>query len=513
MSSEFIHLHVHTEYSLLDGLSKIKKLVNRVKELDMPAVALTDHGVMYGAVEFYKACSAEGIKPLIGMEGYIVSGDHRKKEGRSDAGNNHLILLAADLSGYRNLMQLSTIAHLEGYYYRPRFSKDLLEKYSGGLICLSACAKGEVAQLLINKNYDAARKSAIWYRSVFKDRYFLEVQRHRYHDFLDRVKENVQILDKLQSLQRTEKIWVDGMVRLSRDLGIRLIATNDAHYINNTDATAQDTLVCISTGKRVSDIDRLRYVDAPTFHLTSQEEMTDLFPDLPDAVSNTRDILDLSDLKLELGKWYFPNIDIPKGKTAPDYLTELSRDQFTQKFSDSDREASDRLEYELQVIIKKGYSPYFLMMADMVNWCSGRGIITNTRGSAAGSLVSFVLGITTIDPLKYKLPFERFLNPFRPTPPDIDLDISDNRREELIAYVTAKYGAQKVAQICTFGRMLARAAVRDVGRVLGHPYSYPDKIAKLIPLGSQGFPMTLHKALDTSPELKLLYESDPQAKH
>jgi len=513
MSSNFVHLHVHTEYSLLDGLSKIKRLVSRVKELGMPAVAITDHGAMYGAIDFYKTCKSEGVKPIIGIEAYVVSGDHSKKAGRGDAENNHLVLLAQDLTGYRNLMQLTTIAHLQGYYYRPRFSRETLAKYHQGLVCLSACAKGEIGQLLINNDYASAKKSASWYQHLFGNRYYLEIQRHQFNDYFASVKDNPKILDKLTAMHTTEKIWVEGIVKLSRDLGIRLVATNDAHYIDQSDATAQDVLVCISTGKRVVDLDRLRYVDAPTFHLRSPQEMTRIFPDLPDAVANTLKVAEKIDLKVDLGKWYFPQIDIPQGRTAPQFLKETVLSRLEDRYPHPGTDTKTRLDYELEVIISKGYAPYFLMMADMVNWCTSQGIITNTRGSAAGSIISYVLGITTIDPIKYGLPFERFLNPFRPKPPDIDLDISDNRREELITYITDKYGSDKVAQICTFGRMLARAAVRDVGRVLGHPYSYPDKIAKLIPLGSQGFPMTIRKALDVSPELKLLYDSDPQAKN
>ncbi|KKU27668.1 MAG: polymerase III, alpha subunit protein [Microgenomates group bacterium GW2011_GWC1_46_20] len=313
------------------------------------------------------------------------------------------------------------------------------------------------------------------------------------------------VSDQLKRLAKTEKTWVEGVVKLSRDLGIRLVATNDAHYLEAADATAQDALVCISTGKNMSDVDRLRYIDAPTFHLCSPEEMAGLFPDLPDALSNTLRAAEKCDVKIELGKWYFPNIDLPDGQTATQTLQDLARVK-------TDAKHRKRLEYELEVICSKGYAPYFLMMADLVNWCTDHGIITNTRGSAAGSLVSYVTGVTTVDPILYDLPFERFLNPYRPSPPDIDLDVADNRREEVISYITGKYGSDKVAQICTFGRMLARAAVRDVARVLGHPYAFGDRIAKIIPIGSQGFPMSIDKALKESPELKNMYDSDPQVK-
>jgi len=497
MSAKFVHLHVHSEYSLLDGLPKISRLVRRAKELDMPAVALTDHGVMYGAIDFYKECTKEGIKPLIGMEAYVADKNNRE--------NNHLLLLAADHEGYQNLMKLSTIAHLEGFYYKPRFDKETLAKYHPGLICTSACPKGEIAQLLSDNSYHKAREAVEWYQHLFGDRYFLEIQRHQYADYFDSVKDNFRLLDKLKSLAKSEKTWVEGMVKLSRDLGIRLVATNDAHYIDQADATAQDALVCISTGKNTSDIDRLRYIDAPTFHLRSPEEMKNIFPDFPDALKNTLGVAEGCDVKIELGKWYFPNIDLPADQTATQALQDLARTK-------TDRLHAKRLEYELEVICSKGYAPYFLMMADLVNWCTDHGIITNTRGSAAGSLVSYVTGITTVDPILYDLPFERFLNPFRPSPPDIDLDVADDRREEVISYITQKYGPDKVAQICTFGRMLARAAVRDVARVLGHPYVFGDRIAKIIPLGSQGFPMSIERALKESPELKTMYDSDPQVK-
>ncbi|KKU95224.1 MAG: DNA-directed DNA polymerase, partial [Candidatus Gottesmanbacteria bacterium GW2011_GWA1_48_13] len=455
MSAKFVHLHVHSEYSLLDGLTQIDKLISRAKELDMSAVALTDHGVMYGVIEFYKAAKKAGIKPLIGMEGYVG-------EGKSES--NHLLLIAKNHTGYKNLMHLSTIAHLEGFYYKPRFTKELLAKYHSGLICTSACPKGEIGQLLIDGNYTAAKKAVLWYQELFKDDYYLEIQRHQYADYFATVKDNPKILDKLQKMQKSENLWVDGIVKLSRDVGIKLVATNDAHYLDQTDATAQDALVCISTGKNVSDIDRLRYIDTPTFHLRSIDEMAQIFPDLPDALSNTGEIAGKCEVEIELGQWYFPEIELPDKKSAPEYLQELAHARLESKYPHPTPEVKKRLEYELEVICSKGYSPYFLLLGDLVNWCTDHGIITNTRGSAAGSLVTYVIGITTVDPLRYELPFERFLNPFRPSPPDIDIDVADNRREEVIAYITQKYGADKVAQICTFGRMLARAAVRDVAR-------------------------------------------------
>ncbi|RJR24211.1 DNA polymerase III subunit alpha [Candidatus Microgenomates bacterium] len=508
----FIHLHVHTEYSLLDGLPKIKNLVKMAKELGMPAVALTDHGVMYGAIEFYKECKAQGIKPLIGIEAYTVNHDHKLKEGKENKDNNHLVLIAKNHKGYQNLMKLTSIAHLEGFYYRPRFDKETLEKYSEGLIALSACPAGELGELLINGQEAKARQTALWFAETFeKGSYFLEIQRHQYKDYIEKSPDR-KVKESLRQNQKSEDVWVKGIIKLSRELGLPLVATNDVHYLKKSDAKAQDALVCISTGKNVSDIERLRYVDTPTFYFRTEEEMREIFRDVPDAVDNTTKIPEMVDVEIELGKWFFPKYQLPEGKNAANQLRDLCNQRLKERYPGADEETKQRLEYELGVIIDKGYAPYFLMMADMVNWCTGQGIITNTRGSAAGSLVSYVMGITTIDPLRYGLPFERFLNPFRPKPPDIDLDIADDRREELIAHVTEEYGYDKVAQICTFGRMLARAAVRDVGRVLGHPYSFPDKIAKLIPMGSQGFPMTIKHALEITPELQSLYDSDSEAK-
>lgn len=508
----FTHLHVHSEYSLLDGLTKVKDLVARVKELGMQSVALTDHGVMYGAIEFYKECKAQGIKPLVGMEGYVVNGNHNHKEGKSDKENNHLVLIAKNFTGYANLMSITTMGHLEGFYYRPRVDKETLKKYSEGLIALSSCLKGEIPQLVVDGNYEKAKATALWFQEIFGEaNFYLEVQRHRYGDYLDKAPDR-KIHERLKYMQETEDKSNKGIIKLSRELGIPLVATNDAHYLKQEKAFAQDVLVCISTGKNVSDIDRLRYVDTPTFHLTTEEEMRELFRDVPDAVDNTNKIAEMVNLEINLGKWLFPKFEIPDNKEASDYLRELALQRFVIKYPENKTEIVERLQYELDVIIQKGYASYFLMMADLVNWCTEHGIITNTRGSAAGSLVSFVLGITTVDPIKYFLPFERFLNPFRPKPPDIDLDIADNRREELILYIVEKYGSDKVAQICTFGRMLARAAARDVGRVLGHPYSFPDKIAKLIPMGSQGFPMTIKHAIEISPDLKTMYDTDEEAK-
>ena len=512
MPANFVHLHNHTEYSLLDGLSKTKKMIAKLKAMDMTAAAITDHGVMYGVIEFYKNCQKEGIKPILGMEGYIVPENLRRKESKADRVNNHIVLLAKNMEGYKNLMKLSSIANVDGFYYRPRFDKESLQKHSSGLICLSACPKGELASAILENDLAKAKQVAAWYQEVFgSENYYLEVQRHQYEDYVASAQDN-KIKESLRQLQKTENTWVEGIVSLSRDLGIPIVATNDSHYIEQADAQAQDVLVCVSTAKNVTDTDRLRYVDTPTFFLRSEPEMRSIFPDLPDALTNTLKVASQIDLTIEMGKWHFPLFELPKNKDAPTLLRELCQARLSEHYDHMTEELQTRLDFELNTIIDKGYAPYFLILADMVNFCTDHGIITNTRGSAAGSVVSYIMGITTVDPLRYYLPFERFLNPFRPSPPDIDLDIADDRREELIVYVTEKYGHDKVAQICTFGRMLARAAVRDVARVLGHPYSFGDRIAKVIPLGSQGFPMSIDRALDESPELKALYDSDPQVK-
>lgn len=510
--SRFIHLHVHSEYSLLDGLSKTSGMVRRAKELEMNSIALTDHGSMSGAVEFYKSAMKEGIKPIVGVEAYITNRDHRVKESRQDRENNHLVLLAKSNEGYKNLMALTTIAHLEGYYYHPRFDKETFAKYTKGLIVASACFKGEVASLLIEEEYDKAKEVAGWYANLLGGgNYYLEIQRHRYGEFVSKTSDE-PIRNMLRRMAENEKKVIEGIVKISRELGIPLVATNDAHYVRPEDAVAQDVLVCIATGKNVSEINRLRYVDAPTFYITSSAEMADLFPEYPDALKNTVEIAERCELTLTLDKWYFPEYPIEKGKTYAEVFTERVEEGLHKVLSHITPEAKERLNYELKTINEKGYAPYFLIVSDFARWCSEHGIITNTRGSAAGSLVSYALGITNINPLQYDLPFERFLTVWRPSPPDIDFDIADDRREEVISYIVEKFGKEKVAQICTFGRMLARAAVRDVARVLGYPYATGDRIAKLIPLGSQGFPMTIERALETTPDLKTLYDKDADAR-
>ena len=504
--NKFVHLHNHTEYSLLDGLSRIKKLFAHVKENNMDAIAITDHGTMYGAVEFFKEGKKQEVKPIIGLEGYITRDMSTKIKD-----NFHVTLLAKNYEGYKNLMRLTSIAHLEGYYYKPRFSKEILEKHKEGLICFSGCPAAEIPQYLIDGNYDEAKKLTEWYANVFKDDFYVEIQRHGYEKILPNITDTV-LRSTLANVAAEGKTVEEGVIKLSRELGIPLVATNDAHYIKQGDAPAQDALVCIATGKNVSDIKRLRYIDNPDFYVKTPDEMTKIFEDLPDAIENTVKIAEKCEVEIPIGAWSFPKYNLPEGKTDAAYLEELTWAALPEKVENVTEEAKERIKYELSVINTKGYSPYFLIVRDMVNWCAANGIITNTRGSAAGSLVSFVLGITTVNPLIYNLPFERFLNPFRPSPPDIDFDISDNRRDDVIKYISDTYGSEKTAQICTFGRMLTKAAVRDIARVLGYPYATGDKIAKLVPLGAQGHPMTFERALNETPDLKALYESDADTK-
>ena len=487
----FVHLHVHTEYSLLDGLSKVKDLVKTVKEMGMNSIAITDHGTMYGTIEFYKACKKAGIKPIIGCEIYTT--DDRFDKTPNNRRARHLILLAKNKEGYKNLMKIVSIAHIEGFYYKPRIDWEILKKYKDGLICTSACIEGEINQLILAGKHDKALKKAKEFQKLFGEDYYLELQRHP--DSPDQDKAN------------------KGIVKISRELGIPLVATNDAHYLKKEDAFGQDVLLMVNTQTTINDPKRLSMSDVPDYYIKSPEEMTQSFSDFPDAIENTQKIADKCNLEIELGNWYFPKFKLPKGKSAKEALKELvdksAKEHYGKKL---DKEITSRLDYELDVICSKGYAAYFLIMRDFIQWAEKNNTPTNTRGSAAGCLVAFVLGITSVDPLIYQLPFERFLNKDRPSPPDIDLDIADSKRQDMLHHITEQYGHEAVAQICTFGRMMARGAVRDTARVLGYEYAVGDKISKLIPLGSQGFPMSIEKALSSTPDLKKLYDSDPDTK-
>jgi DNA polymerase III subunit alpha len=507
--AKFVHLHTHTEYSLLDGLSKIKKLVSRAKELGMDALAITDHGTMFGAIEFYKACVEADIKPIIGCELYVAPRSHTSKEGKADSDPFHLTVIAKNNTGYLNLMKLVSISHLEGFYYRPRVDRELLKKYSEGLICLSGCPGGELIKTLSTKGITGAMDVAKSYQEIFGEgNYFIELQNHFCRELLQRPGLDESAKRNLTELAELEEMTWEAAKVIQEKLGIESVATNDLHYIKSEDAEAQDALVCIQTGKLLTDTDRLRMVTTPNLYLKSPEEMIEAFKMMPEAVTNTHKIAEMVDFELELGKPKFPIFDIPDNKNADDYLRELTLEGAKNRMEMTD-EREERLNYELDLIRKKGYSTYFLIVSDFMNWAINQGILTNTRGSAAGSLVLFALGVTDIDSIHYKIPFERFLNPYRPSLPDIDSDMADDRRDEVIRYVMEKYGEDKVAHIVTFGTMMGRAAIRDIGRVMGVTYGEVDRIAKLVPPPHQGFHKPLKDAIAEIPELADLYKTDP----
>lgn len=489
----FVHLHTHSHYSLLDGMAKIDDLVKEAAKMGMPALALTDHGNMYGAIEFYKKCKKAKIKPIIGVEVYIAYESMRQKRSGIDDKRYHLVLLAKNETGYKNLIELVTLSNLEGFYYKPRIDREILRKHSKGLIGLSACLAGELPRFISRKDFETAEKIAKEYEEIFgKGNFYIEIGHHP----------NIEKHDEIR----------DGLVELAKTLDLPLVATQDIHYLKSEDATAQDFLVAIQTNANMADANRLS-MSAEDFSMRPPEQMIELFKNFPGAAENTIKIAEQCNLELGLGNWVFPKIELPDGQDVPTRLSEWAYENYEKKFGpekDSDGKIKKRLDYELNVIISKGYAPYFLVVSEIINYARNNGIFTNTRGSAAGSLVSYLIGITNIDPVMYKLPFERFLNPERPSPPDIDMDFADNKRDAVINYVKEKYGKEKVAQIGTFGTMMARAAVRDITRALGKPYDLGDKIAKLIPMGSQGFPMTIDQAIKMVPELNELYKKDSE---
>jgi DNA polymerase-3 subunit alpha len=491
--SRFVHLHVHTHYSLLDGLTQVDQLVGKAKFHGMDAVAITDHGAMYGAIEFYQACKKKEIKPLIGMEAYVAPKSRFEKSGRGGENDtSHLTLIAKNITGYRNLMKLATRASLEGFYYKPRTDHELLAELGEGIIALSGCLNGEIPKAILANEPIRARELIKKYQSYFGKDFYLEIQHH--------------------PTVSEQEIVNRGLFKLSEEFGIPLVATQDSHYLEPGDSDAQDILVCVQTGKTVDDPKRLdmRSLDVS---FPAGALMEEHFREYPGACETTGKIADTVNLELDLGKWVFPNYIPPGGMNAKDYLAQLSHEMLDAKYGGkAPTDVVARLEYELGIISKKGYDPYFLVVADYTNWARSQGIVSTTRGSAAGSLVSYSIGISEVNPLFFKLPFERFLNPSRPSPPDIDMDFADNRREEVLEYVKGKYGADKVAQICTFGTMQARAAVRDVTRALGLPYAFGDRLAKLIPPGAQGFAMTIDRAMVENAELAELVNRDPDAK-
>ncbi len=508
--ADFVHLHAHSQYSLLDGLSKIPQLIKTAKGLGMQAIAITDHGVMYGTIEFYKECLAAGIKPIIGVEMYVAKRSHLDKEGKLDSEPYHLTVLAKNYQGYLNLMKLTTIAHIEGYYYRPRIDKKLLKQYSEGLIVLSGCPSGEFIRSFEADNADKTEEVLKSYLDIFGEDFYLEIQRHPYKESLEQATDEV-IKKDMQRLMDIQEQTQKKVLEFSTKLGIKIVATNDFHYIKKEDAEAQDALLCVQTGKFLSETDRLRMIDTPDYYLKSAEEMAEVFKDLPQAIENTVKIAESVNIEIPLGVARFPVFKAPDGFTPMEYLKKITYEKASERFKLTEI-IKQRIEYELGVIEKKKYADYFLVVADFMDWAHQRGIITNTRGSAAGSMVLYCLGVTNLNPLDYLLPFERFLTIYRPTLPDIDVDIADDRRDEVIHYVMKKYGADRVAHIVTFGTMMGRAAIRDVGRVLGMSYSDVDKIAKLIPPPHQGFHKPLSDAIKEVPELSSLYRTDPQIK-
>ncbi|MDQ3099504.1 MAG: DNA polymerase III subunit alpha [bacterium] len=511
---DFVHLHVHTEFSLLDGLSKVKDAIKHVKKNGMDALAITDHGSMFGVIDFYKACQKEEIKAIIGVETYVARRAHNLKEGRQDAEPYHLLLLAKNYTGYKNLMKMISIAHIEGYYYRPRVDKTLLREFHEGIIATSACLANDIARAHIAGNYEEAKRIALDYQDIFGEgNFYLEIQRHYYRSYLKEHNVGDEIYQDLSETQVKEDAVYEGNIRLSRETGIPLVATNDCHYITQEDAEAQDCLICIGTGKQMAETTkRLRMVDARAYYLASPDEMKQWFKDVPDALENTVKIAEMCNLEIPIGKSQFPVFEIPEGYDPDGYLRHLTYEGAKTLLDLNDPIVTQRLDWELDIIKMKGYPTYFMIVADFMNWANNNKIITNTRGSAAGSLVSFAMGITTVNPLVYNLPFERFLNPLRPSTPDIDADMSDIHRDDLINYVKSKYGEDRVAQIGTFGKLMARAAVRDVARTMGIPISKADKMAKMVPEGAQGFPMTITRALAESTDLKQWYESDPEVR-
>jgi len=477
----FAHLHVHTEYSLLDGMCRIHQLISRAKELGMDSLAITDHGAMHGVIDFYLAAKEAGIKPVLGCEFYVAPVGRRSRE----AGNKnpyHLILLARNEVGYHNLIQLTTKAHLEGFYYRPRVDRELLAEHHQGLVALSACTQGEIPRLILEGRAEEARETARWYREVFGN-FYLEVQRH--------------------ALPELDQINPE-LIAISRELDIPLVATNDVHYVQREDASAHELLLCIQTNSTIYDEKRMR-MPGDSFYLKSPQEMAELFSDLPQAVENSQSIADMCQLELQFGRLLLPEVQTPEGKTADDYLEQLCREGLERRFSEPTPEVVERLEHELDVVRKTNFANYFLVVWDLISFAKERKILFGVRGSAAASLILYCLGITNIDPLKHGLVFERFLNVERKEMPDIDLDFQDDRRDEVISYAAQKYGHDRVAQIITFGTLGARAALRDVGRAMAMPYGEVDRVARLVP---PLLNMTLKRALEESGELKELYLDD-----
>ena len=488
---DFVHLHVHSEYSLLDGMCRIKDIPKRAKELGMKAIALTDHGVMFGSALFFQACQKEGIKAIIGCEVYVAPGSRFDKDfSRDDDKYNHLILLAKDKEGYQNLIRLVSIGFTEGFYSKPRIDKEVLEKYSKGLICLSSCLAGEVSKAVLEDNMEKAETVAKWFKDIFGEDYYLEIQNNG-------LREQVLVNQKL--------------IQLSRKLNIPLVATNDAHYLKKEDSFIHEILLCMQTGKRLTDEDRMRF-DTDEFYIKSPEEMSDYFEAVPEAIENTVKIADKCNFEFEFGVTKLPNYEVPKEyKTHEDYFRAIAEDGLIKRYGKNfSQEIRQRADYEMSVISKMGYVDYFLIVSDFIHFAKTHDIpVGPGRGSGAGSLIAYAMEITDIDPIKYGLLFERFLNPERISMPDFDVDFSDVKREKVIEYVTKKYGTDHVSQIITFGTLAAKNVIRSVGRVLNISLPEVDKIAKLIPREPH---ITIDQSLEEVKELKVLYDEDETVK-
>jgi len=494
--SPFVHLHTHSHYSLLEALPKTKALVKAMKERKMDTFALTDNGVLYGIIDFYQKCKDEEIKLIVGMDAYLAPNGRLQKRGKMDAKPNRLVLLCENMNGYKNLVQLSSRGFLEGFYYKPRLDKELLKEFcqgkDHGLIVLSGGRFSDIDQAIVNDNRDTAKKLIEEYVQIFgQNNFFLEL--------VDR--------PEIPEQETTNTV----LAELGKEMGVPIVATKNVFYLKPQDVEAWKILQCVKDGRNLEEFDRTQTYDYDA-SLVEAEYMINRFKDFPEAIENTRKIADRCDVQFDLGKWNFAHFEVPDGLTHLEYLRQRAFNELPDKVGEVTEEMKKRIEYELSVIEFKGFAPYFLIVSDYIEWARAHGIMTTTRGSAAGSLVSFAIGISTVDPIKYKLPFERFLNPERPSAPDVDGDFADNRRDEMIAYVTQKYGADKVAQICTFGTMMARGSVRDVGRALGYEYSFCDGVSKMVPMGSQGFPMTLKKALEETEDLKKRYDTEPNVR-
>jgi len=489
---EFVHLHVHSEYSLLDGACRTKDLAAAAKEAGMPAVALTDHGNLFGAIEFYKNCQAAGVKPIIGCEVYLAPGDHREKKTKTGQPHStHLLLLCKDRTGYENLMELVSEAHLHGHYYKPRVSKELLREHREGLICTSACLQGEVARAIAAGDDAQTRETIQSFVDIFgPEDFYLEMADH--------------------GLEAQKRVNLE-LKKLAKEMGLKLICTNDVHYVKSEHAAAHDVLLCIQTSAQINDPNRMRY-PSPEFYFKSAEQMAELFADTPEALANTMEIMEKCNLEIELGVNKFPKFDLPEGKTNIEYFTELCQEGARQRYGDqaATEEIQDRLKLEMDVMIGTGFVDYFLITWDFIRYAKQQDIPVGLgRGSAAGSMVAYCLEITDLDPLPYGLYFERFLNPERISPPDIDIDFCYNRRPEVIEYVRQKYGEESVAQIITFGTLGAKMAVRDVARVMGMSYGEADRLAKMIPFDPK---MTLERALKENPEFQQAYDEEEQTR-